>query len=129
MSKPVSAIVLCQHVRCLRCDYRWRDSSLIYRSASGGFSYSVNEVDRTWRKDEGEEGILNGTVPIAGIRMTKRAVAACHNCVKEPKVTLWEGRLKFEFEEPTQAPSSRSRRKNSKPIATEKMSDLLGDLE
>jgi hypothetical protein len=109
MSETIAALLLVAECRCLRCNHRWRDSSLLFRTDRG---YSYEQTPDRLRL------LADHMLPISGRRMTKRAVGACHNCVTAPNITIWEGRLTYDYE-PTEVVSRTRRRTGSNPDAVE----------
>jgi hypothetical protein len=121
--KSIAAIVLVSKCRCLRCDHRWRESSLLFRNDDSSHSY-----DQT---TERADAILRGEMPICGRRFSSRSLAACHNCVTGPNITVWEGRLTFEFDEPVATPSratTKRRRGPPDPSAQAKINAIFDEL-
>ncbi len=94
MSKRLSAIVMIDQVRCLRCSHRWRESTVIYRNDDSSYSYDPT----TLRNKEPDPSELD--IPVIGRRMTKRTLLACHNCAPALKIDVWPGKVRQEFIEP-----------------------------
>lgn len=91
MSKTLAALLLVSQCRCKRCDYRWRESQLMFRTDSG-YSYDYTP--------ERAADMANGLIPVLGRRFTPRVTGACQNCVVGPNITVWEGSLKLDYAEP-----------------------------
>jgi hypothetical protein len=95
-----AALLVITHCRCLTCDYRWRESALMFRTANG-YSYDQTQ-DRL-------SAIANRSLSISGRRLTSRVQGACQSCVAGPRIRVWEGRIPRAFEEPHVSPTGRTR--------------------
>lgn len=120
MSKPIVALVLVQQCRCLRCNYRWRDSSLLFRMDSGAYSYH--------QSNERMQALADGSLPISGRRTSKRAVGACHSCAPLPEISVWEGQLTYDyFDGEPQPVAARKRRSGRDPAQQALINSLFED--
>lgn len=96
--RAVAALVLVDQCRCLKCNHRWRESSLLIRNSDGSYSYE--------QTPETMAALAGGEIPITGRRLTTRSIGACHNCAPALKVTIWHGHL--DFTEPHDTPVART---------------------